>query len=145
MKTFDHLKESKCLSDRQNLKTKVAFLSLSENELAAEHEFYLGSPPWAQIPLLTPQMYNTRFPRGLGHWPALAVALLKALIHARQYTEQLESRSKTRRNANTVYHILSRSKTLSEKLSKMLCKAFLKALYYPITGEWSGQGLGQAE
>jgi len=46
MKTFDHLKESKCLSDRQNLKMKVAFLSLSENEIAAEKEFYLGDCPW---------------------------------------------------------------------------------------------------
>ena len=56
MKTFDHLKEFKCPSDRQNLKMKVAFLSLSENEIAAEQEFYPGSPPWARIPVLTPQM-----------------------------------------------------------------------------------------
>ena len=51
MKTFDHLKESKCLSDRQNLKMKVAFLSLSENENAAEKEFYLGSLPLARTEL----------------------------------------------------------------------------------------------
>ena len=56
MKTFDHLKESKCLSDRQNLKTKVAFLSLSENEIAAEQEFYLGNLPLTQIPATTSQM-----------------------------------------------------------------------------------------
>ena len=56
MKTFDHLKEFECLSDRQNLKIKVAFLSLSENEIAAEQEFYMGSAPWARVPVLTPQM-----------------------------------------------------------------------------------------
>ena len=76
MKTFDHLKEFKCLSDRQNLKIKVAFLSLSENEIAAEQEFYPGSPPWARIPVLTPQMSNTRLSRGLGHWPLSAVVFL---------------------------------------------------------------------
>ena len=56
MKTFDHLKESKCLSDRQNLKMKVAFSSLSENEIAAEQEFYLGNLPLTQIPATTSQM-----------------------------------------------------------------------------------------
>ena len=119
MKTFDHLKESKCLSDRQNLKTKVAFLSLSENEIAAEQEFYLGSPPWAQTPLLTPQMYNTRFPRGLGHWPALAVAFLKALIHARQYAEQNMKQNTTQRK-NRVSCIEPKQNTIGKAFQNAL-------------------------
>ena len=56
MKTFGHLKDYKCLSDGQNLKMKVAFLSLSENEIAAELEFYLGNPPLTRLTMTTSQM-----------------------------------------------------------------------------------------
>ena len=45
MKQFDHLKESKCLSNNQNLKIKVAFLSLSENKISAEQANYSGKLP----------------------------------------------------------------------------------------------------
>ena len=45
MKPFDHLKESKCLSNNQNLKMKVTFLSLSENKISAEETNYSGKLP----------------------------------------------------------------------------------------------------
>merc|ERR1712240_801699 len=48
MKPFDHLKESKCLSNNQNLKMKVAFLSLSENKISAEQTNYSGKLPLAK-------------------------------------------------------------------------------------------------
>ena len=45
MKPFDHLKESKCLSNNQNLNMKVAFLTLSENKISAGLAKYLGKLP----------------------------------------------------------------------------------------------------
>ena len=50
MKPIDHLEESKCLSNNQNLKMKVAFLSVSENKISAEQANYLGYLSLIQSP-----------------------------------------------------------------------------------------------
>ena len=66
MKLFDHLKESKCISNNQNLKMKVAFLSLSENKISAEQANYLGKLPLTKaltLPTYTSQTQNSRIPR----------------------------------------------------------------------------------
>ena len=61
MQTFDHLKESKCLSNNQNLKMKVAFLSLSENKISAEQGNYLGKLPLTQHTTSPSQTQKNRF------------------------------------------------------------------------------------
>ena len=63
MKPINHLEESKCLSNNQNLKMKVAFLSLSENKISAEEANYLGKLPLIQRPTLTSQTQHDHFAR----------------------------------------------------------------------------------
>ena len=66
-----------------------------------------------------------------------------ALIHARQYTEQYTEQNPEQRKRRV--SCMEPKQNNLGMLSKKLCKTFRKALSYPITGEWSGQGLGQAE
>ena len=73
MKPIDHLEESKCLSNNQNLKMKVAFLSLSENKISAEEANYLGKLPLIQCPTLTSPTQNDHFARVQGHSPSAVV------------------------------------------------------------------------
>ena len=73
MKPINHLEESKCLSNNQNLKMKVAFLSLSENKISAEEANYLGKLPLIQCPTLTSPTQNDHFARVQGHSPAAVV------------------------------------------------------------------------
>ena len=69
-------------------------------------------------------------------------ARVKALIHAEQSaeqsTEQNTEQSKCRVSCNE-----PKQNTLG-MFSKKLREAFRRTLFYPITGEWSGQGLGSS-
>jgi len=66
MKPIDHLEESKCLSNNQNLKMKVAFLSLSENKISAEEANYLGKLPLIQPNFDITDTQNDHFARVQG-------------------------------------------------------------------------------
>ena len=84
MKPINHLEESEWLSNNQNLKMKVAFLSLSENKISAEEANYLGKLPLIQSPTLTSPTQNDHFARVHGHSPAAVVdfqALPTRLAH----------------------------------------------------------------